>query len=447
MKHLSSRLPGYTTLLFGWLAACAILIVGISEATAFEQWADCTECHGGFLSDPYVSLSDGSDWGDSLHDVHREDMLNSDCDVCHTAGDRSPVFLDSSAGGSGLSAISCVGCHGRDEDMGHDGISPGRGAGLRQHHNQAGVESCQQCHDDADPGSYTPVGEDVLPNYYASPGSNHPQMPKNSCNPSGTENFAGTALGLDNDGDGTYDTADSNCMGVSTYTVGGNVSGLTGDGLALQNNGADTLAIMANGAFTFATSLNDGAAYAVTVSTQPTGQTCSVTNGSGTVAAANVTNVSVVCEDSGTPTFEINAGLNDVWYNPATDGQGFLMAAFTDSEQMFVAWYTYDTERPPEDVTAILGDPGARWLTALGPYTGDTANLTLYLTEGGVFDAADPPAVIQTDPPYGTMIIEFSDCVNALVTFEIPSLALSGEIPIERIAPDNIALCEMLSGQ
>ncbi|WP_158287327.1 S8 family serine peptidase [Dokdonella fugitiva] len=88
------------------------------------------------------------------------------------------------------------------------------------------------------------------------------------------------------------------CAATPTYTIGGNVGGLTGSGLVLSlNAGAQTLPVAANGAFTFPTGLADGAAYAVTVGTQPAGQTCSVANGSGTVAAANVTDVDVACVD------------------------------------------------------------------------------------------------------------------------------------------------------
>jgi len=144
--------------------------------------------------------------------------------------------------------------------------------------------------------------------------------------------------------------------------------------------------------------------------------------------------------------FQINAGLNDVWFNPATNGQGFLIAVFPDIKQFFVAWFTFDTERPGAGVSAILGDPGHRWVTALGPYSGDTANLTISLTEGGVFDAADPPAVIDPEP-YGTMTFEFAGCNEGLVTYSVPSLNLTGEIPIQRVVLDNVALCETLNGQ
>ena len=86
------------------------------------------------------------------------------------------------------------------------------------------------------------------------------------------------------------------CANVPTYTIGGSVSGLvTGRSVGLLNNGGDALTVNANGGFSFATALASGASYAVTVGTQPAGQVCTVNNGSGTVASANVTNVAVSC--------------------------------------------------------------------------------------------------------------------------------------------------------
>ena len=83
---------------------------------------------------------------------------------------------------------------------------------------------------------------------------------------------------------------------TTTYTIGGSVSGLSGTGLVLQDNGGDNLSISGNGSFTFKTAINSGSKYDVTVLTQPSSptQACTVTNGSGT-ASANVTNVQVAC--------------------------------------------------------------------------------------------------------------------------------------------------------
>ncbi|HMK86284.1 MAG TPA: hypothetical protein VK437_10035, partial [Steroidobacteraceae bacterium] len=90
---------------------------------------------------------------------------------------------------------------------------------------------------------------------------------------------------------------------VVTFTVGGSVSGLSGSGLTLQNNGGDTLAIGANGAFTFPTTLITGNSYNVSVLTQPSApnQTCAVTHGSGIVSGGNITGIQVVCADKDSP--------------------------------------------------------------------------------------------------------------------------------------------------
>src|SRR5579859_5074022 len=97
----------------------------------------------------------------------------------------------------------------------------------------------------------------------------------------------------------------------ATYSVGGTVAGLaTGVSVVLQNSGGNNTTVSANGSFSFATAVTNGTAYAVTVLTQPTGQICTVSAGSGTVAGANVTGVQVACV---TGTYSISgtvSGLN-----------------------------------------------------------------------------------------------------------------------------------------
>jgi exo-beta-1,3-glucanase (GH17 family) len=81
---------------------------------------------------------------------------------------------------------------------------------------------------------------------------------------------------------------------LSNATIGGTISGLSG-AIVLQNNGGDALATATNGPFTFTQSIANGTAYSVTVRTQPPGQYCTVSNGSGT-ATTNVVNVAVACK-------------------------------------------------------------------------------------------------------------------------------------------------------
>lgn len=139
--------------------------------------------------------------------------------------------------------------------------------------------------------------------------------------------------------------------------------------------------------------------------------------------------------------FNINAGLNDAWFQPDTAGQGFLISVFPKEELLFLAWFTFDLERPGDDVEAQMGDPGHRWLTAAGPYNEDRAVLSIDVASGGVFDS--PVPVVQHAPD-GEMIIEFTSCKSGTVTYDITSVDRQGVIPLERIALDNVPLCEAL---
>lgn len=187
--------------------------INVSSGT----YSTCRTCHGAFLGKPYVAFTDGLTWTPDLHDVHRINMLNFDCATCHTLPNFFPVFIGSSTGGTGFPGVGCLGCHGREEDMGHDTISSGRAAGLNQHHHRSGVTECAICHTDADPANYTPVGENVLPAYYFSPDAAHPNKPSNACGAS--ERFVSTSEGLDNDGDLVYELLDPDCQRAAPAPV------------------------------------------------------------------------------------------------------------------------------------------------------------------------------------------------------------------------------------
>jgi hypothetical protein len=84
--------------------------------------------------------------------------------------------------------------------------------------------------------------------------------------------------------------------GQGSYPVGGTVSGLLHPGLVLQNNGGDDLAIAAgNTSFAFSTEVSDGGSYNVSVKAQPAMQVCFVTQGSGIISGASVTNIAIIC--------------------------------------------------------------------------------------------------------------------------------------------------------
>ena len=144
------------------------------------------------------------------------------------------------------------------------------------------------------------------------------------------------------------------------------------------------------------------------------------------------------------PLFEMNAGLNDAWFNPDINGQGFLIIVFPMIEQVFVSWFTYDTQRPPPGVIAHLGEPGHRWITAQGAYVDNVAQLPVYIAEGGIFDSPVPVPELRED---GEILLEFTTCNEGTVTYDFPSIDRQGVVPIERITLDNVPLCYFLDKQ
>ena len=204
-----------------WISSASAYGTYASGGVADARTGNCAACHGDFRAPNYISKSDGASWTGiysgttitSLHDIHRR-LIAPGCDTCHSATARIPVNLDSSTGivlaGKTEYAIACLGCHGRAETGEAGRVTS---AGLRQHHQSAGVAVCAGCHADTTPATFTTVGEQVLPPYYPLVDPARLTKPHNSCNPDGNETFAG-GFGLDNDGDGIYDQNDSNCLPI-----------------------------------------------------------------------------------------------------------------------------------------------------------------------------------------------------------------------------------------
>lgn len=125
-----------------------------------------------------------------------------------------------------------------------------------------------------------------------------------------------------------HNVTNANVSCVTAFTVGGTlaggggISGLTGTGLVLQNNGGDNyLAASGVPSFTFSAPVADGDPYEVTVLAQPhtPAQTCIPTNNTGNVLAGNVTNVAVTCTTNATlpppdqHVFVANFGSDNIW--------------------------------------------------------------------------------------------------------------------------------------
>lgn len=211
------------------------------------------------------------------------------------------------------------------------------------------------------------------------------------------------------------------------------VSGLTGSGLVLQNNGSVNLGVAAPGAFSFPAGLRSGAAYSVTVATQPASptQNCLVANGAGTVGNANVTNVAVSCStvpftalvnqppELGYLTLLLTDGsimmqsINDagVFYNLMPDSQGNYLNGTWRRLSSPPAGYA-----PADGAQAVLAD--GRVLFVGGEYNQNVYSLpfapsgltdmsavydavadrwTMISAPPGVDYIGDPPSAVLTD--------------------------------------------------
>ena len=159
---------------------------------------------------------------------------------------------------------------------------------------------------------------------------------------------------------------------VPSYSIGGTVSGLTGTGLQLQNNGGNTLSVTKNGTFTFSTKLVGGSAYDVTVSTQPTGQTCTPSKNTGTVGSSNVTTVVITCTS---PTYSIGgtvSGLTGTGLQLQDNGGNTLSVTANGS-------FTFSTQLPSGstyDVTVFTQPTGQTCTPSDNTGTVGSSNVT-----------------------------------------------------------------------
>jgi hypothetical protein len=94
---------------------------------------------------------------------------------------------------------------------------------------------------------------------------------------------------------GSSSVSNTGSQNTNTYTIGGGISGLTTQGLVLVNGSDSVSPNPGDLSFVFQNAVAAGTAYSVTIQLQPDGLTCSVSNGSGTVGNASVSNISIAC--------------------------------------------------------------------------------------------------------------------------------------------------------
>ena len=222
-------------------------------------------------------------------------------------------------------------------------------------------------------------------------------------------------------GTGTMAAANVSSVGVSCtdqpFSLGGSISGLTTSGLELAN-GADLLTVAANATtFKMPTAVPYDSAYAVTVHAQPTGLTCAVTHGSGTMPAAAVTTVVVVCADQTYPLSGSISGLtasglvlaNGTDTLPVSSGAtGFMMPTAVP----YGSAYAVTVQQQPTGLTCTPGN--ATGNMPAGPVTNVTITCAVntYTIGGSISGLTTSGLVLangtDTTPALGATATSFS---------------------------------------
>jgi hypothetical protein len=128
-----------------------------------------------------------------------------------------------------------------------------------------------------------------------------------------------------------------------------------------------------------------------------------------------------------------NDGWDGAWYDVDAPGQGILVDVQTRTQGddfLFLAWFTYG-----EDT-----DSGLRWLTAQGPLSGHSAEVSIYETTGGGFNSSAP----VTTEAIGTMAVEFIDCSHLRIDYRFEASGEQGSIDMSRVIPGTDSLCSGL---
>lgn len=225
------------------------------------------------------------------------------------------------------------------------------------------------------------------------------------------------AIGLASCGGG----GSSDTSTPAPLTIGGSISGLTGSGLVLQNNGGNDLVVaFGTSSFQFSGTVQQGAGYSVTVKSQPHSplQSCSVTNGSGAVGGSAVSSVAINCR-TWTPRFAYVAnggdslGTSPLTYGnasisgysiSASSGQAGALTPLTDSP--------FAGAGPSSGPIAIASDPQGRFVfvhnaraASISAYAADAVTGALTPAPGSPYSSWSSYTPKMLVDPTGTFLI------------------------------------------
>jgi hypothetical protein len=213
---------------------------------------------------------------------------------------------------------------------------------------------------------------------------------------------------VDANADPVQDVTVSCSPGVS---VGGTLSGLAAGASLTLSDASGPLPLSANGAFGFADLYAIGAAYAVSVSSQPSGQVCTVANGSGSIDANGdaVTNIAVTCAMASTVGGTVS-GLAASQALTLSDGSSLLPVAangafvFTDQFAP-LAPYQVSVATQPTGQTCVIGNAGGQIDGNGDPVSNVAVSCTTNGSLGGVLTGLNAGASVTLSDGVSSLVL------------------------------------------
>lgn len=173
----------------------------------------------------------------------------------------------------------------------------------------------------------------------------------------------------------------------TTYTIGGEISGLASGQQVTLEYGVNTVTLSANGSFTFENPIEADASYNVIVSEQPAIQTCTVSSGSGNNVSGNVTSVRVSCTS------------RNVYVTDASNSQIFQYLIKRDGTLEPLSPAVVTTASPPQGIA--IGESG-KYLYATLNGSNQVAQFNIG-NDGSLMPMANP--TVATGPgPYQAVV-------------------------------------------
>ena len=252
-------------------------------------------------------------------------------------------------------------------------------------------------------------------------------------------------LNVSDNGGGDTGTINSWCLmavtgSVQQYTVGGSVSDLTGS-VTLQNSGSNSITVNSNGNFTFAPQ-DDGTAYAVSVTAQPSRQTCSVSNGGGNVNGGNVSNVAVSCQ------FNNSTANPDAYMINEDSAAVTLDVLANDTSSINGPSPISNVTQPANGTVAIINSGNNLSYQANADYCnsgGSTDDFTYTINGGSTASVAMTVDCVNDEPDFAydaSVYVNLSDTSNPLTetvavvvpsTCRVPEAALDPLVEVQSV--------------